>query len=183
MNAPAWRARLNVLRAWWNTQLGPAALLAVALLLAAAWLAGWWRPALSAQQQALAAQRQVLLQRTPQAVEAAPRQTHEQWLARLPAASERGVVLARLLAVLDDAAALVEGADYAVEAQAPGLLRLRVAIPVQGRYAPLRELVARLLEALPNAALDALTLERASDPGATLRGRLQMSLFFRQEAP
>jgi hypothetical protein len=176
--------RLNVWRAFWNARLGSAALLGLALLAASALLSWWWRPSLAQQQQALAAQRQALLQRAAPASDAALIPAHAQWLARLPAAAERGPVLARLLTVLDEAAALAEGADYAAEAQAPGLLRLRVTIPVQGRYAPLRELVARLLQALPNAALDALVLERSSDPGAVaLHGRLQLSLFFRQEAP
>lgn len=99
----------------------------------------------------------------------------------LPAVSARGETLARLLRLVDDARLTVLGGEYKLEAEEPALVRMRVVLPVRGRYADVRALVAGLLNGFPNAALDSLEIERASNDEAQLNGHLRLSLLFRRD--
>jgi hypothetical protein len=54
---------------------------------------------------------------------------------------------------------------------------------VRGEYGAVRELIAKLLNQMPNAALDEVQLERVGNAGAEVGGSLRISLFFRREAP
>lgn len=98
----------------------------------------------------------------------------------IPADAERGAAVARLLRLLEAAPVQASGAQYRLEDGEAGLRRLRVTVPVRGGYAGVRALAARVLEALPHAALDGVDLEREAG-SSELNGRLRLSLFFRRE--
>jgi hypothetical protein len=97
----------------------------------------------------------------------------------IPGDAERGAVLARLLATLEQARVEVSGAQYRLEDEA-GLRRLRVTVPVRGGYAGVRALAVSVLNGMPNAALDGLELDRDAE-AVVVNGRLRLSLFFRKE--
>jgi hypothetical protein len=92
-------------------------------------------------------------------------------------------VIGELLVLLGKGGVSADQAEYSAEDVEPGLVRLRVVLPVEGGYGPMRRLVAEVLNAMPYAALDVLELERSSATAVSLNGRLRLSLFFRREAP
>ena len=97
--------------------------------------------------------------------------------------ARRGETVAAVLALLEQAKVQADRAEYSAEDEAPGLVRMRVVVPVKGSYAATRDTIAKVLNALPHAALDSLMLERGANPGDELSGQLHLSLFFRKETP
>jgi hypothetical protein len=181
------RARANRLRWWWGQQLGWPAGLGVALLLGAAWLLLVVRPGYDSTLQALLRAHVATLDsasRGPVAVSSAgsrdPRDAmRDSW----PSVAARGESIAQLVKLLEREGVVADRAEYTTEDQEPGLARLRITVPVEGRYADLRALIAAVLNGLPHAALDGLQLERQEGDASRLSGTLRLSLFFRQEAP
>ncbi len=185
--APDMKARLRRLRWWWRLHLGGPGLAALALLLAAATLLQAVRPAIeSARVVAVSAssQREQAAARLTQAhLAASQRDPREDWLDALPADGQRSVTVVKLMALLHASPLTADTADYVAEAQEPGLMRLRVTVPLNGSYGQARKLVATILDGLPNAALDGLELEQQADDDKALSGQMRLSLFFRRGAP
>jgi hypothetical protein len=181
------RARANRLRWWWRQQLGWPAALGIVLLIGAAWLLLVVRPGYDSALQSLLRAHVATLDsasRGPVAVSSArsrdPRDAvRDSW----PSVSARGESIAQLVKLLEREGVVADRAEYTTEDQEPGLARLRVTVPVEGRYADLRALIAALLNGLPHAALDGVQLERQEDGASRLSGTLRLSLFFRKEAP
>lgn len=98
----------------------------------------------------------------------------------LPHDRRRGANVAALLKLLEGARIEVSGAQYRMEEAPAGLRRLRVTVPVRGGYAGVRSLVVRVLNEMPNAALDGFELD-LDEEAAQLTGQLRLSLFFRKE--
>jgi hypothetical protein len=178
-------AALNRLRWAWQTRLGWPGTVALLLLVAGAAVTFVLRPALAQ------ARRDVLREHVarldanarPIGARATPAiDPRDAWHAQLPPLDARGTAVATLLATARKAGVPIEQASYASDDVEPGLARLRVDVPLTLRYAQLRSLVAAELDALPNAALDALELEREGDGDAALRAQLTLSLYFRREA-
>lgn len=103
------------------------------------------------------------------------------FVARFPRLQE----LPQLLARIDQAAASqrveLRAGEYRLE-QVPneGLLRYRITLPVRARYAQVRGLLDHVLQQLPTAALDEISLQRdGTDPAAPLQARLRFTLFLR----
>ena len=174
-------ASLNRLRWWWRQRIGWLGWLAAIALLAAA--SSW-----AACQAMAGSQAELLRKQTALRAEVAQRPVadainqhdpHDAFRDALPMAQQRSESVAALLALLDKNKLSVDRADYLEEEQEPGLLRIRVTLPLEGGYAPTRELIASLLNALPNAAMDGLQLERPA-AGDRLTGQLRLSLFFRR---
>ncbi len=183
---PAGQDRWRGLRWWWTFHLGLPGLLAVVLAVVALVMALAVRPGLSralADQQTLLATRQAAQAQRAAALPAADQpEPHEAWLARLPAERQRGETIATLLRLLDKAGVAVSSADYVAEDAEPGLVRVRVTMPFKGGYAATRNLLASVLNTLPNAALDGMALDRSADGADALAGQLRLSLFFRKAA-
>lgn len=181
------RARLNRWRLAWAARMSWPGLVALALLSLALALGAVARPYLQDERdQALkryVARLDTSVRLAAAAASAAAAKDPRD-LARenLPSVAERGQAVAKLLKLLRQPDAGVQGAEYQTEEWAPELLRLRVSLPFNGRYAALRVLVANILDELPFAALDGLELE-APDGTQMLEGKLQISLFFRRERP
>jgi len=185
--APDRQARLRQLAWWWRLNLGLPGLAALALLLAAAILALGVRPGIaSARTLALgvSTQREQAAARLSQArLVASQRDPREDWVDALPADTRRSATVVRLMALLHASPLTADTADYVAEAQEPGLLRVRVTVPLNGSYGQARKLVAAILDGLPNAALDGLELEQQPDDDKALSGQMRLSLFFRRSAP
>lgn len=181
------RARLNRWRLAWAARMGWPGLAALALLLLALALGAVARPYLQDERD-LALKRYVDRLDTSvrlaavAASAAAAKDPRDLARENLPSVAERGHAVAKLLKLLGQPGAGVQGAEYQTEEWAPELLRLRVSLPFSGKYAALRSLVANILDELPFAALDGLDLE-APDGTQVLEGKLQFSLFFRRERP
>jgi hypothetical protein len=58
---------------------------------------------------------------------------------------------------------------------------MHATLPLSSSYEQARLLMAAVLNEVPNAALDALELERSRDDPNLLTGRLRVSFFFREE--
>ena len=74
-----------------------------------------------------------------------------------------------------------ERADYSTEAKEPGIVHMQATLPLTASYEQARQVMAAILNEVPNAALDALELERSRDDPNLLTGRLRVSFFFRGE--
>jgi hypothetical protein len=184
--SPVFKARLRRLSWWWHLNLGRLGVVAVVLSLVTAALALWVRPALM-QAQAVALRNdmereQAAARLSPAGSVAAQRDPREDWFEALPEDSGRSTIVVRLLTLLHASRVTDDTADYVAEEQEPGLLRVRVTVPVNGRYTEVRELVGRVLDRLPNAALDSIELEQQPDERQALSGQLRLSLFFRRSA-
>lgn len=204
------RAALNRWAWRWRLHAGWPGAGALALAVLAALLAGVLRPQLAAREAAALREHVLQLDTDVQLAQAASGPDPRDALrASLPPARERGRVTAQLMAHFASAPLGVGRVQYRSEFEAPGLERLRVELPLQGGYGALRELLAVLLNEHPNAALDALEIERAGDdakagaaapepgaerqpgkaavpsaaPAAAIQARLRLSLYFQREAP
>lgn len=203
------RAALNRWAWHWRRHAGWPGAAALLLLALAAMLAGVLRPQLAGRE--AAALREHVLQLDTDlrlAGTASGPDPRDALRASLPAARERGRIAAELMARLAAAPLSVGRVQYRSELEAPGLERLRVELPLQGGYGPLRALLARLLNEYPNAALDGLEIERPNDaakatdaaaepgderaaskatapaagPAGGIQARLRLSLYFRRDA-
>lgn len=181
------RARVNRVRWWWQRHMGWPGLLAVLVLLGAmatAWVA---RPAISTAQRDLLRAHVARLDAASRLRAAAPvagtRDPRDAARDALPSASRRAESIATLLDVLDQGKVAADRAEYTAEDQEPGLVRVRIVVPIEGSYGPSRQMIASILNAMPHAALDGIDLERPAEAGEALIGQLRLSLFFRKEAP
>jgi HAMP domain-containing protein len=181
------RARFNRWRWRWQRQMGWPGAIALALLLAALLLAAWVSPTIEVSRSELLRQQVARIEANGKfAAATTPPPTRDPRDAArdaLPSLRQRGQSVAELLNLLGTSKAVAEQAEYANEEMEPGLERLRIVLPVEGSYREVRQLVVGVLNAMPNAALDSMQLERASDTDDALTGKLRLSLFFRKEAP
>lgn len=187
LRGPLAHPTLQRLRWQWHRRLGGAGALGLLALVAAALLPTVVRPTLQRDQAALLRAHVAQLDSRARLIErqddlAAARDPRDLARDALPSDAARMDSLVTLLRRVEAARLAVKRGEYAAETQAPGLVRVRVSLPVQAGYAEVRRLVASLLNDLPHAALDGLDLERSAD-GQTLGGVVRLSLFFRQETP
>jgi hypothetical protein len=180
------RARFNRLRWWWLRRMGWPGLAALLLVLVAGGLEWGVRPAIARQNAQLLHEHVARLDAAARlrasAANVGQRDPRDQLRDSLPPVSQRGESVAALLRLLEVAQLSADRAEYTAEEMEPGLVRLRITVPVQGGYGATRELIASLLNELPNAALDRVELARPAAGANKLSGQLYLSLFFRREA-
>jgi hypothetical protein len=181
------RARVNRLRWWWLRRMGWPGWVALLMIVLSGVLAWAVRPAIAKAHSELLQAHVARLDKMSRERAALPaasqRDPRDQLRDSLPSVSRRGESLAVLLEILGRGEVATDRAEYVAEDQEPGLVRLRIAMPVQGAYRPNRKLIANILNAMPNAALDRVELERPNSATNNLNGQLNLSLFFRREAP
>jgi hypothetical protein len=162
-------------------------LLALGLCAAGAVIAWVVRPAIATSRSEMLREHVATLgssaPQVPAAANAAVRDPRDSLRDSLPSVASRGRVVGELLTLLATAGVSADEAEYNADEFEPGLVRLRVVLPVKGDYVPMRRFVFEILNAMPYAALDAFELERSTTDGTALTGRLRFSLFFRREAP
>lgn len=172
--------------AWqWQQNMGWPGALAAVLLLCTVALAGVVRPSLErarADNLKLQVQRLSELTKGQPAVASNEPDPRDAWRASLPAWDERGQVIRTMLVAAKTSQVEFERADYTTEAKEPGLVQMHATLPLSSSYEQARVLMAAILNELPNAALDALELERSRDDPNVLTGRLRVSFFFRGES-
>lgn len=180
------RARANRLRWWWQQRMGWPGGLALALIAAGVVVAAWVRPGIATVRAELVREqvaRLAALERQKTLMSVATRvDPREQIRSTVPALPRRGETVAQLLDLAGMAGVSVERAEYAAEDQEPNLSRLKITLPFGGSYAQTRAVIARVLNGLPNAALDSVEIERPGAETKTLEGTLRLSLYFRKEA-
>jgi hypothetical protein len=182
------RARINSLRWWWLQRMGWAGSAALAALLAALVMAFVVRPQLADSQRALLRTHVARLDKATRLASAASaatalRDPRDAARDALPPLTSRGASIGVLTKLLGQTRVSSERAEYVAEDQEPQLSRLRITLPVRGDYGAVRELIARMLNQMPNAALDEVQLERLGIAGDEVSGSLRISLFFRRETP
>jgi hypothetical protein len=96
-------------------------------------------------------------------------------VARLPEELERVYALAR------GAGLQIQQGEYRLESRGTGLLSYRVAFPMKGTYAQIRQFVGTTLKDLPIASVDALRFERKRVGDAQLEGQVKLTIYFRRE--
>ncbi|HEY1092155.1 MAG TPA: hypothetical protein VGE47_13765 [Burkholderiaceae bacterium] len=159
----------------------------MALLLAAP-LALWLAPRWDAQAQALHAeadQTQARWRREKAAglassasasARAAP--TQAQWRASLPAAGSQQERLADLLDIGLRQGLVAARTEHRLSRDAAsGIERLRITMPLNGKYAQLRAYIDAALLHDPGLSLDAIKLRRANAQSAEVEAELQWSLY------
>lgn len=183
----AGQARANRLRWWWQQRMGWAGGAALATIVLGAAASGVVRPAIDAKRSELVreqvARLDALAQQRTKAPVAEPVDVREGLRPPIPPLAQRGETVARLLELAGASGVTFDRAEYASVDQEPNLSRLKVTLPFGGTYAQTRGVIARLLNGLPNAALDSIEIERPSTEVRTLEGTLRLSLYFRKDAP
>lgn len=186
-NVSAGQARANRLRWWWQQRMGWAGGAALAAIVLGATGFGAVRPAIDAKRSELVreqvARLDALGQQRSQAPVAEPVDAGEGLRGAIPPLAKRGETVAQLLELVGASGVTFDRAEYASVDQEPNLSRLKVTLPFGGNYAQTRGVIARLLNGLPNAALDSIEIERPSTEARTLEGTLRLSLYFRKDAP
>ena len=171
----AWRHRALDL---WDRHFGAPAWIALVLLAAFALVQWQVRPAQERTRAALVLQaEQAVAQRRAGAETKRPRDPLSE---ALPDVATRGKDIGALLAAAAQSELVVERADYTVESIAGvPLSKLHANLPVTGSYANVRRFIAEVLNAMPNATLESIQLERADTQSARLQATLRIVLFYR----
>jgi hypothetical protein len=171
----AWRHRALDL---WDRHFGAPAWIALALLAAFALVQWQVRPAQERTRAALVLQaEQAVAQRRAGAEAKRPRDPLSE---ALPDVATRGKDIGALLAAAAQSELVVERADYTVESiTGVPLSKLHANLPVTGSYANVRRFIAEVLNAMPNATLESIQLERADTQSARLQATLRIVLFYR----
>lgn len=182
------KARANRMRWWWQLHMGWAGAAALLIVVAGTALLGAVRPQIDAKRSALVREQVAKLEAlAPQRAAAQPdaerADLRERMHASIPPLSRRGETVAKLLDLAGASGVTFDRAEYASLDQGPNLSRLKVTLPFGGSYAQTRAVIARLLNGLPNAALDSIDIERPDVGLRTLEGTLRLSLYFRKDAP
>lgn len=159
---------------------GRLAAVSLGVLLLALGLQWLWVDGLHAQNQvlreALSAQRAQAAK--PQAVDEKA-QSQAEFLASLP---DTGQVL-EVIAVLNQAASrhqvVLANAEYRLTRQGSGPSRYQITLPLRAGYVPLHAWLADVLNALPSAALDDISLKREDVGQTVLDARVRLTVFMR----
>lgn len=173
--------RNRVLDAW-DRHFGPPAWMALALLALCLIVQFQVRPAQERTRTSL------MLQAVQAERAAAQRQKnpHESMRDRdplseaLPEVGARGRDIGMLLASATRSELTVDRADYVVESIAGvPITKLHANLPVTGSYSNVRKFIADVLNAMPNATLESIQLERTDTQSTKLQATLRIVLFYR----
>ena len=102
--------------------------------------------------------------------------------ALFPAVAKLPDELERVYAVARASGLEIQQGEYRLEARGTGLLSYRVAFPIRGTYAQIRQFVGTTLKDLPIASIDALRFERKRVGDTQLEGQVRLTIYFRREA-
>ena len=134
----------------------------------------------------IAAKRMAVARLTPrtqaeaQAASASPRAQLAQFHAGLPPGSEAQEVVRKLHLGARAAGLRLDRGEYRpLEPVANGLLRYQIVLPVSGSYAAVRRFIGSAMQAMPNLALEGITLRRGEGPAAPVQAELRIIAFLR----
>lgn len=110
-----------------------------------------------------------------------PRSEAENFYARFPEQSALPRSLARLSEMAEANGMGIVRADYrAVDQPGTQLVRMTLNLPVQGSYGALHAWLSEMLGAMPEVALESLTLRRVDPTADLIEGELRLALFARR---
>jgi Tfp pilus assembly protein PilO len=180
-----WVARINRLRWHLGRQWGWPGLIGLLLLALTIGLSWHTENQLAQQEQDLlrakVAQLSALQRLQTSQTQANRRDPRDEARDTLPAVTERGVFVRKVLQQAEASGLALARVDYVAQPEEPGLQRLRVTLPVSGSYAQLRRFISRLLNQMPQVALDGLQLDRPAEQPEQLNATIRLSVFFRGE--
>ena len=173
---------MNALRSLLD-RLGPAGVISLGVLLFSAY---FHFSAVQPLERELDAQRiaaERLRTRSPVEIARAPDKADEvrRFYELFPPVSQLPVELERVYALARKAGLAIQQSDYRLESRGAGLLSYRLAFPIKGSYAQIRQFVGATLTDLPIASIDALRFERKRVGEAQLEGQVRLTIYFRRE--
>lgn len=151
--------------------LGPAGLVALALIIASAAFSRLFVQPLESHAAALGKAARPAAQ-ARQAGPDAKAETLYRFLAREEAPTD---ALARLHGIGIGSGVRLQSATYRTQKEGR-VERLEIALPLAGSYAQIRDFAARALAEIPAASLDQLTLKRESRTSAELQAELRLTI-------
>lgn len=138
------------------------------------------RQQLKAESEQSATMKQALLQRQSAQISDAPHAMMHAFYSMLP---KQAAITTQLEAFFDAAfenQIYLDAIDYKLdEATDRGFTRYHILLPVSGSYTNIRKFVKQVLEALPSAALEGISLEREDAGDSEVDAKLHFILFVR----
>lgn len=102
------------------------------------------------------------------------------FLDRLPSIGERPAVLKALFESSDSSGVVLSQAEYQVQRNdLGGYYRLRLSVPVSASYPKLRGFLDSILEKLPSASIDEISLHRETVSNPVVSANLKLSIYFK----
>ena len=177
----ALRNRLGV---FWHRHMGRPAGVGGGLLAALSVLQWQVRPGLVSEQRRLEARLLSLPAQAAPAVATGTASTQAPAGLDLPPERQRASDIEVLVETAQRSGLMLERADYALApANGNAASRLQATLPLTGTYGGLRRYVADVLNTLPHAALESLSIERADAQSSQLQATARLVLFYRAEQP
>jgi Pilus assembly protein, PilO len=171
-----WTPRL----AWWLGRTGRAGLAGIALLGASAVFFVSTHGQLAGEVRQLSADLAAARTRDAAKSPASDGSVSSASLQNMPARSEMPQVLTVLLRQADEASLSIDTAKYEISAAKAGsLVRHRLSFPVTGPYTNVRQFLDSTLAAIPELAIDDLSLTRKSITDSTVEAQMRMTIFTR----
>lgn len=110
-----------------------------------------------------------------------PGEDLQRFYALFPPTERLSGELERLYALARKANLELQQGEYRLESRSAGLAAYRVALPIRGAYAQIREFVAATLKDVPIASVDALRFERKKAGETLLEAQVRLTLYFRPQ--
>jgi len=105
---------------------------------------------------------------------------YQAFLDRLPPMAERPALLKAMFEVSASSGVVLSQAEYQLQRNdLGGYYRLRMSIPVTASYPKLRGFLDAVLEQVPAASIDEITLHRESVNNPTVNANLKLSIYFK----
>jgi hypothetical protein len=165
-------------------RLGPAGVVALGVLLSCAVF--YWSTVRPLERALDSQRRAAAMRQSTQSIGAASTDPRARELSRFqglfPSSAELPKELDRLYHLARDADVEVARGEYRLENAGGPLLEYRVALPLRGRYAQVRNFLGATLAAMPGAAVDSLQFTRSTASETRIDAQLRLTLYFRPTA-
>jgi len=184
INQQAMAAWLRYRAHWlgWQGMLGGTLLLASLVAALAWWLPGEAR--LEQREQELAKLRQAMPQHQGKFVDRSPQASLNTFYRFLPAESEATSLLTVILSLAGEHGLTPDKADYAlVRSPSAAFSRYQITLPVRGSYVEIRRFANQVLNRIPSAALNDISMKRQDINTEQVEARLRFTVFLHREQP
>lgn len=169
-------------------QLGWQGMLGLALLLLSGVLLLFWllpgKAHIEQREQELVVLRESMPQHQGRFADRSPQATLNTFYGFLPTENEATRLLGVMLTTANEHGLTPEKADYAlVRSPAAAFTRYQISLPVRGSYVEIRMFANQVLQRIPSAALNEITLKRQDIHTEALEARLRFTVFLRRGQP
>jgi Tfp pilus assembly protein PilO len=156
----------------------------VLLVISAALVLGWLVPGnthLAQREQELDVLRATMPQHQARFVDRSPQATLNTFYGFLPAEKEATRLLGVILTTATEHQLAPEKADYSLaRSPAAAFTRYQITLPVRGNYVQIRSFANQVLQRIPSAALNEITLKRQDINTEALEARLRFTVFLQR---